>query len=256
MHTVTQLYPDMFEAEIEGATSALADVLPGWGPLDRLGVIVDEPLGGLGASHMIQVAIVAYYEHANRRGSDLSLYPEIYAFHFGRPRGTLSAFDFWPPRREVMVSGDPLDLLDAINDRGITRLLVPDRPTREIEYRPKEADAALDRTLSAFAYSASGRTDRADVRLTGTARRTEINPTRALRPVYVEETRQMAKPFKEADARYKVWLKAREGDVTPAERDVAEQRRASLLEGGTVSETYRRIGTREALARMAGCNAL
>ncbi|RWE06186.1 MAG: hypothetical protein EOS23_31720 [Mesorhizobium sp.] len=65
------------------------------------------------------------------------------------------AFDFWPRRREKILTDDPHTVLDAINDFGITRLAVPDGI--EIEHRPKEEDAALDRIVTAVAYLPSGR---------------------------------------------------------------------------------------------------
>ena len=57
----------------------------------------------------------------------------------------------WPARREVILrTTDHREVLDAINDRGITRLAVPDRPMRDVVHRPKEEDAAFDRVASAF----------------------------------------------------------------------------------------------------------
>jgi hypothetical protein len=91
------------------------------------------------------------------RRKELAVYPEIYAFHIGRGRGAHAPYDFWPARREVITSMDHREVLDAINDRGITRLAVPDRPIRTVVHRPKEEDAAFDRLASGFVYSASGR---------------------------------------------------------------------------------------------------
>jgi hypothetical protein len=252
MHTVTLLQSAMFDIEIDGAASDVRGLLPDWHIHDRLGLVIDEPLGGLGATHLIQAAITCFYNAAERRRGALTLYPEIYAFHFGGGQGSLAAFDFWPARREVILSDDPRDLLDAINDRGITRLAVPDRPERAVEFRPKEVDTALDRLQSAFVYTPTGRTADADVKIFGNDPRTELNPGRALRPVYRDRPIASAKPFKESDTSFIDWLRLREGDVTADQRAAAIRRREEIRETGLVAETYRRVGIPEALSRMAG----
>lgn len=251
MHTIALLRSEMFDVSVNGARTGIAEVLPQWNRLDRLGLVIDSALGGLGASHLVQIAITSFYESAKRRQGELTVYPEIYAFHVGKGWGSHAAFDFWPARREVMVSSDPKDLLDAINDRGITRLVVPDRPEVEFDYRPKEVDTALDRIVSAFAYHPGGRTDGADVAIRGNDRRTEINPTRVLRPVYLDRPVVTEKAFKESDTAYVAWLKLRAADITPEENAVAYARRQALVQDGVATETYRRIGVAEALARMA-----
>jgi hypothetical protein len=241
----------MFSISVGPEQSSIAEVLPEWNPLDRLGLVIDEPLGGIGASHLIQIAITAYYGVSPRRRGELSVYPEIYAFHVGKGWGTHAAFDFWPARREVMVSDDPRDLLDAINDRGITRLVVPDRPEAPLDYRPKEVDPALDRIVSAFAYHPTGRTSGGDVTIKGTDRRTEINPSRVIRPFQLDQPTVGAKAFKETDLAYIEWVKVRSADVTAEDVALADANRKALLNDGLASETYRRIGIDEALKRMA-----
>ncbi|SAL46127.1 hypothetical protein AWB64_04865 [Caballeronia sordidicola] len=251
MHTIALLRPDMFEVTIDHAQASIDALFPGWNALDRLGVVIDEPLGGLGASHLIQFFITAFYEARPRRRGELTVYPEIYAFHYGRPWGTHAAFDFWPARREVMVPGDPKELLDAINDRGITRLAVPDRAEALPEFRPKEVDHALDRIASGFAYHACGRVRDGDVTIRGMEKRTEVNPGRVLRPVYLDRPVVSDKSFKETDTAYIKWLKLRAADITPAQNAQALKRREAILCDGVASETYRRIDVMEALARMA-----
>jgi hypothetical protein len=255
MHTIALLRSAMFDIEVDAAPARIADVFPGWHLHDRLGLVIDEPLGGLGATHLIQIAITSFYDAQERRRGELTVYPEIYAFHFGKGQGSHAAFDFWPARREVILSDDPCDLLDAINDRGITRLVLPDRPPRAFTYRPKEADMALDRIQSAFVYDSGGRATDADVRITGNDRRTEVNPGRVLRPVYLDKPKELAKPFKEADSAYITWLKLREADVTPEQRAHAIRRREAITQDGLVSESYRRIDVAQALARLAGCRS-
>lgn len=251
MHTIELLRSSMFAVDIDEMSATGDAVFPDWNALDRLGVVIDEPLGGLGASHLIQLFITKFYETYPRRRGELTVYPEIYAFHFGQPYGAHAAFDFWPARREVMVSGNPADLLDAINDRGITRLAVPDRPTAPLDFRPKEVDHALDRLASAFVYDAGGQVRDGDITIRGLDKRTEVNPGRVIRPVYLDRPIASAKGFKESDTAYIKWLKLRAGDVTPEQIARTQQRRQALLCDGLARESYRRIDTLEALARIA-----
>jgi hypothetical protein len=254
MHVATLLASKMFDVEIDGQPASIADALPDWNPHDRFGLVIDESLGCVGATHLLQIAITAFYDVKPSRRRALKIYPEIYAFHIGKGHGAHAPYDFWPARREVILSTDHREILDAINDRGITRLAVPDRQPRDIQHRPKEEDAALDRVVSAFAYHPSGRVTDPDIRIAGNDKRTEYNPGRVLRPVYAATPRPAATPpkrlVKETDPSYVDWLRERDNDVTEEERAIAERRRESLKHDGLVTESYRRIAVSEALKRL------
>jgi hypothetical protein len=251
MHTISLIKTPMFDVEIDGIRAGVGDVLRNWHLWDRLGLVIDEPLGGLGASHLVQIAITSFYDAAERRRGQLTVYPEIYAFHVGRGWGSHAAFDFWPARREVILSDDPCDLLDAINDRGITRLVLPDRLAGTPQFHPKEFETALDRLAAAFVYDPSGRVRNGDVKITGNHLSTEVNPHRVLHPVYLDRPKALAKPFKEADSAYVNWLKLRAADVTDRQRAIAIDRRGAIRVDGLVSETYRRVSAVEALRMIA-----
>lgn len=255
MHVATLLNADMFDIAVDGRPGAIADALPGWSLHDRLGVVIDEPLGGVGASHLIQIASVAYYDARPERRK--LVYPEIYAFHVGRGHGAHSAFDFWPARREVIVTGDHRNLLDAINDRAITRLALPARTLRQVEHRRKEKEAAADRLVEAFLYAPDGQMPDGDLVIAGNDTRTEYSPGRVLRPVYVQAPAAAppqrpgpAGQVKERDPAYGEWLEARRGDITQEQRDAAVARRAAVTRDGMVRESYRRIAVADALERL------
>ncbi|BAV52842.1 hypothetical protein MLTONO_p0372 (plasmid) [Mesorhizobium loti] len=148
MHVVTLLKSDMFDLEIEGRPASIAEVLPDWNPHDRFGLVIDDPLGGIGATHLLQIAITSFYDIKPSRRTDLTVYPEIYAFHIGKGYGAHAPYDFWPARREIITSLDHREVLDAINDRGITRLAVPDRAPHEVAERSMPRSTASSRLLS------------------------------------------------------------------------------------------------------------
>lgn len=256
MHVMTLLKREMFDASIDGRAATIEDIFPDWNEHDRFGLVIDEVFGGIGATHLLQLAMTAYYDVKASRRTTLTVYPEIYAFHIGRGHGAHAHYDFWPARREVILkTTDHREVLDAINDRGITRLAVPDRPMRDVLHRPKEEDAALDRIASAFVYNACGRTDAADLVISGNDKRTEHNPRQTLRPLSELSQNRISsatgKPIKEADDTFLHWITEREADVTEEDRARVQAQRDAIKVAGLVEETYRRVSVTECLKRLA-----
>jgi len=250
------LKTEMFDVRIDGAPASVQDLFPNWSEHDRFGLVIDDAFGGIGATHLLQLAMTSYYDVKPTRRTTLTVYPEIYAFHVGKGHGAHAHYDFWPARREVILATtDHREILDAINDRGITRLAVPDRPMRDVIHRPKEEDAAFDRISSAFVYDASGRTSGADVTITGKDRRTEHNPNQTLRPLAELRMNRVSsatgRPVKEVDDAFLHWLIEREPDITDDDRHRARALRESLKTDGLASESYRRVPVAEALKRLA-----
>ncbi len=256
MHVIQLLASDLFEIRLEGREAARHAVYPDWTANDRFGVVIDEPFGGLGASHLIQLASAMFYDAKPSRRSDRKVYPEIYALHYGHGFGAHAPFDFWPARREVILEKDPRVLLDAINDRAITRLAIPDRPRREIEHRPKEEDAALDRIVSAFVYSATGRVNAPNFSIRGTDARTEYNPKQVLKlartpPRKPAASRIPAASIKETDTSYHEWIEERRADVSSDDIERAQSNREALRDDrGLSTESYRFVDVAEALQRL------
>ena len=252
MHVIDLLNSNMFDVEVSGAKASISDVFPNWNAHDRFGVLIYDALGGLGATHLIQIAITSFYDSKPARRTERKVYPEIYAIHVGQWWGTHVPFDFWPARKEFLVSDDHREILDAINDRAITRLAVPQRPARDLVHRRKEEDAALDRIVTAAMYSATGRIGDPDFSIRGTDRRTETNPQRVLRPLQISEAQAAAVaksgvPMKEGDPDYRAWLMQHEQDITIDQRAIAESNRLALRKDGLVTETYRFLRPADAL---------
>lgn len=169
MHVSVQCWPELFTAQRSGQPCTLHDVLPEWGPGDRIGVVVDEPMGAVGASVMIQSAVALFYAARPSRRRDQ--YPPLFLFHVGGHHGDFSPMDVWPPRREVFLPADAYQVLGAVRDRAITRLLVPDRPAasaegpdwvREAPSGWTDAASLREQLASAYAYSPDGRLEGTD----------------------------------------------------------------------------------------------
>lgn len=266
MHTALQLCADDFAIEINGAAGDLASLLPNWHPHDRFGIVVHEPYGAIGASYLIQAAIVAFYdvrpERRAGRGpgiaepNDVAIYPDIYVFHVGGRHGDYSMFDFWPARKEVFVAADPRVVLDAINDRAITRLAVPDGPSAPVEHEYKEPAAARDRIQSVFAYSATGMVDQPTITISGVGAAAESNPDDVLHPervcaeVSAPDFERLASTDPVLLQREWAHLVLQRADEAQDGLELARSRRAALGHGGVLRETYRRMSVDDALNRL------
>jgi hypothetical protein len=197
MHT-TALRDDAFTINVAGRAATIADVFPGFDDRDRLGIVVADDLGAAGAGSLILATVTAFYDGLRAREAEFFAYADFFAFHVGRDRGTLRKLDVYPAHKEVVVPAEPEMILEAINDRGVTRLLVPDGPAATPELAPETRHSALRRIRTALVYSPSGRTAPADVTVRGSAqsdayihamlgRPGEPLPAQAFRRVAVEE---------------------------------------------------------------------
>jgi hypothetical protein len=173
MHAA-KLKPEMFQVTRDDQPGAMEKVFSEWDRHDRFGIVIHETWGAMGASLLIQGTIAEFYR-ARRAVGIKDIYPEIYAFHVGRDFGDLSMFDFWPFHKEVVVANHPASVLQAINDRAITRLAVPVGRVRSYNFMWPEWAAAKDRVRTVIGYHSSGVTPGADIRISATTAEVENN---------------------------------------------------------------------------------
>jgi hypothetical protein len=222
VHSARELRSSAFEIEVAGRVVGVTDLFEGFGEQDRLGVIIGRAGGGLGASALITAAITAFYDIQRAGGPDFFIYPDYYLFHLGKPFGNHSRLDIWPEHKEVVVPAQAQEVLRAVNDRAITRLVVEDGEPHDAELGAEELASARTRVRSCLAYSPMGRVTDADVRVTANA----------VVEGYVNTTLD------------------RGNVIPPEQRSLIRQAREGLVEDGVPIETYRRIELNEALARL------
>ncbi len=244
MHSARELSSSMFEIRVAGRRARLTDLFDGFGEHDRLGVIICRPGGGLGASALITAAITAFYDLQRARGPDFFIYPDYYLFHAGEPFGDHSRLDIWPAHKDVVVRAEPQEVLRAVNDRAITRLVVEEGEPRNAELGPEELASARARLTSCLAYSPSGRVTDGDVRVAANA----------VVEGYVNTTlapQQRAAELRARGAGGRAdEITARGNEIPPEHRSRIRREREGLVEDGVPVETYRRIELDEALARL------
>lgn len=167
MHSGKELTSETFGLSIGGEPVALEDVFPGFDNTDRLGVIVRTPGGVTGASGLIMAAVTRFYDFQRASGRDFFIYPDYFVFHVGGVHGDHNMLDIWPGHKEVSVSDSAEEILQAINDRGITRLLIEDGGSSDADIKRHTRESAESRIVSVLTYSANGQLADADVTVSG-----------------------------------------------------------------------------------------
>lgn len=123
VHTTEDLTSTSFVITADQQRITVPDLFPGFDERDRLGVVVRSPCGAVGASALILATITAFYDIQRQRARDFFVYPNYFLFHVGGLLGDHKMLDIFPSHKEVVVENSPEDILRAINDRAVTRLL-------------------------------------------------------------------------------------------------------------------------------------
>ncbi len=243
MHSSSELRSDAFAITLDGEPASIVQVLPGFGERDRLGVVVRHPYGAVGASTLLLAAITAFYDLQRGRGGEFFIYPDYFLFHVGGRLGDHSMLDVFPSHKEVVVPDDPEALLEAINDRAITWLLVQDGKPAPASLQRETLASARSRIRGAFAYSPQGRVVDSDLRIAG-SEMTESYVRAVLDPDgLIASIGDPAAPDAAASAR-------RAAEVPPQLHARLRPEREKLRERGRPVETYRRLTLDQALATL------
>lgn len=261
MHTFG-LSHELFDVRINGAPTGLSKAFSEWTVHDRLGIIVNSPMGALGAALLIQAATSLYYQ-VRQEDNVAPTYPELYAFHVGGRFGDLSYYDFLPFRKEIFLqSGNPLAVLEAVNDRAITSLVVPLAAASNYKFAWQELNPALDRLRSAFFYDPTGVIKDGDLAVTADAEldhHTEhvVHPERSLE--LWDPIKTLGTPRAPAgDGRSRIeWLdrvRARLEETSPFDREAAEANYNALRSNGRVTQVFKTASPADAIDAIANAS--
>jgi hypothetical protein len=247
MHSSQELRSSSFRIAVADREVPLTELYDGFDDRDRLGVVLHSPCGAVGASALITATVTAFYDVHRARGPDFFIYPDYFLFHAGGPLGDHSMLDIWPSHKEVVVENDAERILEAVNDRAITRLVVEEGEPSDVAFERETLASARDRIVTGLAYSSSGRVRDADVRIESNPV-TESYVEAVLDPEgHLDELRAGDEPT----GAYAEAIAARAGEVERGVRSRIGEGRAALVENGAPVETYRRIGLDEALGLLA-----
>jgi hypothetical protein len=227
VHTTKVMTPADFSYTIGNSKAVLSDILPGFNQHDRIGIVVRRPGGGIGASALLMAAVTQYYNfHRPVLGNSpgkLRIYPDYYIFHVGQRHMDHSKLDIWPLHKEVVVEDDPEQILESINDRGITRLIVEDKVPLTASFLRETINSAEQRIISVLAYSPTGRIQQGDI---------SVNSCSAAEE-FVFTALQMS------------------GELSEEAREQLVRSRRLLIDNGRIKETYRRIDLSAALSMLS-----
>lgn len=155
MHS-SKLGDSDFEILVSGHPVALAEYFCGFTNTKRLGVLAPNRLEGVGAVSLIMAHVTAFYNTYRATGEDFFAYPDNFTFQSREPKAAYGMFDIWPEHKDVLVGTDAVERLNAITDRGVNILLVPDGPPAPHEYQRQQLASAERLIETCYAYSATG----------------------------------------------------------------------------------------------------
>ena len=155
MHSSTLRGTD-FTLTLGGASVSHAEFFAGFRRTRRLGLLCPAPLDGLGAAALVLAHVTAFYDDYRAAGGEFFAYPDFFAFQRAPGTANYSMLDIWPNRKNVSIGPGPGDAADALTDRGVDVLLVPEGPVRAPELQPVQ-EAALRRLVrDCYLYGPGG----------------------------------------------------------------------------------------------------
>ncbi len=247
MHSSVELKSADFAIFIDGVRASLGELIPGFTEQTRLGVIIRHDFGAVGASSFLMAAITGFFDiQREQHPEGFFRYPDFFLLNVGRIRGHCHMLDVFPAHKEVVVPDDPEEILRAVNDRGITHLLVPDARPVEADFKTETIGSASHRIKGAFIYSPDGRVPDADVEI-GANERVDYYVWATLRAAdWLErDVGETVSPTRLAR------LRARFGEVPDEVAESILASRDSLKRKERTVESFRQIDVEKALRMLS-----
>jgi hypothetical protein len=153
MHTSRTMRTGEFEVRIEGLLGTFDEVLPNFTVSDRIAIVTHTPGGSLAAAPLLLAAIGRYYELLREERDEFYRYPNYFVVHLGRLQAYHGWIDVWPEHKEVVVNPDPEAVLEALLERGITRVLLESTPAASGEVMRESANWFLEDVADVLAFT-------------------------------------------------------------------------------------------------------
>ena len=133
------------------------------GATDRVGVFAPGGIDGLGAGLLLLAHTTAFYDRYRESGDAFFAYPDYFTFQRRTPTASYSMLDIWPNHKNVSIGPAPGDCVDAMTDRAVDVLLVPEGGTRKPELQPVQQAALRRLVRDCYLYGPGGDVDDADL---------------------------------------------------------------------------------------------
>lgn len=162
VHTIDELDTGDFDYRMDGEPVSRTDVIPPLTLADRVGVMMGSGTAGIGAGGFILSCVIAFYDRLEETKAEFFEYPDYYTFQTTTQPADYGMLDIYPGHKNVTVEPDAERLLQAINDRAITVLLVPNEPTRTRDIENITLRSADRRIDHCYLYATDGHLDNAE----------------------------------------------------------------------------------------------
>lgn len=230
MHTTELMKSEDFSFLVDGKRALIDDIFESFNKDDRVGIIVSKPGGAVGTSALLMAAITRFYDfyrpNLGDREDEVWIYPDFFIFHIGQLQLNSFFLDIWPPHKNVIVENDPEQILEAVNDRGITRLIVEDIEPVEGVFLKETLNNAKFRIKTAIAYSSTGRTNNANI---------EVTSCKAAEEMLIASINKSK-------------------SLSDNQREELIKRREEISKAGKIVESYRSIDVEQALNMLTDHN--
>jgi len=155
MH-ISKLRGTDFEIEWRGEPVTHAEFFAPSRETERVGIVAPHRFEAIGAITLVMAYVTAFYDRYRERSTEFFAYPDFFTFQREVPCADYGMFDIWPSHKNVHVPRDAQQTAEAITDRGVTVLLVPDESVRDAAIAPVERESARRSVKRCFAYSGTG----------------------------------------------------------------------------------------------------
>ncbi len=167
MHSSIELTSDRFQVTCNGQRfPSFADLAPGFSTQERLGIVIREPMQALWASGLIMSAVTAFYDIHRQSSEDYFIYPDYFIFGINCDPGDYGMLDIWPEHKCTRVGATAEECVRAINDRGVTILVLPDTTPRAAELERQTRSSFLQRLKFGLIYRPGAAIVDSDIQVT------------------------------------------------------------------------------------------
>ncbi len=162
MHSSTLRGKD-FKIVVDGSIVEHATYFDGHARQRRVGLVAPQRVDGVGAMTLVMAHVTAFYDRYRAEGVGFFAYPDYYSFQTETPLAHYSNADIWPNHKNVLAGETPVDRLNAINDRAINTLIVPDVVPTEHDFERTQLECARRTIDCCYLYAFTDAIADADV---------------------------------------------------------------------------------------------
>ena len=162
MHSSTLRGKD-FEIIAGGKPTRHADFFSDFISTRRLGIVAPTRFAVSGTVNLLMAHVTAFFDCYRATTEEFFAYPDFYSFQATETKTLYGMFDIWPAHKDVIVENNHGAYLNAITDRAVNILLVPDDKRKTQSYEPEQLAAAERIIDTCYAYAINGTVDSADL---------------------------------------------------------------------------------------------